>query len=93
MTEMRLGHGTWLRLTAGEFFAAVALAYLSAIEVYAGSSVPKLKTLADPGVSGILTTKAVVALVLSGIFSLLAEFLAKRPSASVKPSTLAFGRV
>ena len=69
---------TPIRLRTYWWASQLGMLPASAIYVYAGSSVPELKTLADQGLSGILTTKAVVALLLFSIFPLAAKFLMKR---------------
>ena len=50
----------------------------SAIYVYGGASVPSLKNLAERGVSGMLTPQTMAALVLLGVFPILARIVIQR---------------
>jgi len=59
----------------------------TAVYVYAGSSVPNLKTLAEKGLGGILSPQLIVAFVLLGIFPLIVKKVMQRlrPANTQKP--------
>lgn len=59
----------------------------TAVYVYAGSSVPNLRTLADQGATGILTPHVLLAFTLLGLFPILIKSIAKRIARSGKPSS------
>lgn len=59
----------------------------TAVYVYAGSSVPNLRTLADQGATGILTPHVLFAFTLLGLFPILIRSIAKRIARSGKPSS------
>jgi len=61
----------------------------TAVYVYAGSSVPELKTLAENGVGGILSPQLIVAFVLLGVFPIAVKKLMerfRRPAIITEPS-------
>lgn len=69
---------TPIRLSSFWWASQLGMLPSSAIFVYTGSSVPSLKALADQGVAGILTTNTLAALILLGVFPILARFAMKR---------------
>jgi uncharacterized membrane protein YdjX (TVP38/TMEM64 family) len=59
----------------------------TAVYVYAGASVPSLQTLAEKGVSSILTPQLIVAFVLLGLFPLAVRQIMKRIRKKTVPSS------
>lgn len=82
---------TPIRLRTYWWASQLGMLPASAIYVYAGSSVPSLKALAEQGLSGILTGKSMAALILLGSFPLLAGMLknrlGRRPTDQSQPAS------